>query len=71
MTRKRRVFSPALKAKLTVAAARGDRTTAELAGIVTQPDSETAVFPHNSEQYVSIQTNRRMGRDSNPRYTFA
>jgi putative transposase len=31
MTRKRRVFSPALKAKVALAAARGDRTTAELA----------------------------------------
>ena len=31
MTRKRRVFSPTLKAKVALAAARGDRTTAELA----------------------------------------
>jgi putative transposase len=31
MTRKRRTFSPAFKAKVALAAARGDRTTAELA----------------------------------------
>ena len=31
MSRKRRVFSPALKAKVALAAVRGDRTTAELA----------------------------------------
>ena len=31
MTRKRRVFSPAFKAKVALAAVRGDKTTAELA----------------------------------------
>jgi putative transposase len=31
MTRKRRAFSPAFKAKVALAAARGDKTTAELA----------------------------------------
>jgi transposase-like protein len=31
MSRKRRIFSPTLKAKVALAAARGDRTTAELA----------------------------------------
>ncbi len=31
MSRKRRGFSPALKAKVALAAARGDKTTAELA----------------------------------------
>lgn len=31
MTRRRRTFSPAFKAKVALAAARGDKTTAELA----------------------------------------
>lgn len=31
MSRKRRVFSPAFKAKVALAAARGDKTTAQLA----------------------------------------
>ena len=31
MTRKRRVFGPAFKAKVALAAARGDKTTAQLA----------------------------------------
>lgn len=44
---------------------------AELGGIVSQPESETALFPHNSTPCNTVQTNRRMGRDSNPRYTFA
>ena len=32
MTRKRRVFGPAFKAKVALAAVRGDKTTGELAG---------------------------------------
>ena len=32
MSRKRRVFGPAFKAKVALAAVRGDKTTAELAG---------------------------------------
>jgi putative transposase len=32
MSRKRRIFGPAFKAKVALAAARGDKTTAQLAG---------------------------------------
>ena len=37
MTRKRRAFSPAFKAKVALAAVRGDKTTAELAAKFGSP----------------------------------
>ena len=44
MTRKRRVFGAAFKAKVALAAARGDKTTAQLASEFSVPTSQVTAW---------------------------
>ena len=56
MARKRRVFSGAFKAKVALAAARGDRTTAELAAKFAVHASQVTAW---KKQLLSVEAGRR------------
>ncbi len=64
MSRKRRVFGAAFKAKVALAAARGDRTTAQLASEFSVHTSQvTAWKKHLLEQAVGLFEDGRGRRD--------
>jgi putative transposase len=64
MTRKRRVFGAAFKAKVALAAARGDKTTAQLASDFSVHTSQvTAWKKHLLEQATGLFEDGRQRRD--------
>lgn len=64
MSRKRRLFGAAFKAKVALAAARGDKTTAQLAGEFQVHTSQvTAWKKHLLEQVADLFQDGRQRRD--------
>jgi transposase-like protein len=66
MSRKRRVFSPSFKAKVALAAIRGDKTTAELASKFAVHTSQVTAWKKQLLDQASdlFQDGRRKAQDS-------
>jgi putative transposase len=67
MSRKRRVFSASFKAKVALAAARGDKATAELAGRFGVHASQVAAWKKQLLAHVAelFEDGRRRSQDEN------